>query len=63
MSMHQIRFWCLTRRANQRHIFIIADILELAADEQAAGFFISGGNVRKSLGSLERRPHAEFLGQ
>jgi hypothetical protein len=34
------QLWHLTRRANQRHIVIIADIVKLAPGKSAAGFFI-----------------------
>jgi hypothetical protein len=39
MSMHRTVFWRLTRRANQRHIVIIADIRKARAIKPAAGFF------------------------
>jgi hypothetical protein len=42
----------LTRRANQGHIGIIADIEE-PAPEKAAGFFISNNNRRSPLQFLE----------
>jgi len=39
-------FQDLTRRANQRHIFIIANIVKLAPAESAAGFLVGVDAIR-----------------
>jgi hypothetical protein len=49
MSMHRTSFLHLTRRANQRHIVIIADIVKLAPVNRPRAFSFAADAIRREV--------------